>query len=59
MNVKISVERIKRLKYLCFLVVTWFLNIQAVHKKLNFIQRIRTILINKKKHVLIILTHCS
>lgn len=61
MKLSIKSERIDRLKSLCLLVVAWFLTIQAVHKRLIFIQRIRTIIINKKKHILIILvlTHCS
>lgn len=59
MKLSAKSERINRLKSLHLLVVASFLNIQAVHKRLIFIQR--TIMINKKKHILIILvlTHCS
>lgn len=49
MKLSVKSERINRLKSLCLLVVAWFLNIQAVHKRLIFIQRIRTVIINKKK----------
>ena len=61
MKLSVKSERINRLKSLCLLALAWFLNTQDAHKKLIFIQKIRTITIKKIKLILAVLAlaHCS